>query len=102
LREFHQNAESRYKNGVGSQQDMLQADVELARLDERLVGLRRARLVAIARINTLMHASPEAPLPPPAEIRNEAALPEAANLRGLAIQNRPDLKAATDRLMAEE
>ena len=102
LREFRQNAESRYKTGVGSQQDVLQADVELARLEERLVALRRARLVAVARINTLMHASPDAPLPPPAEIRSESALPDAANLRTLATQSRPDLKAATDRLMADE
>ena len=89
LREFRQNAESRYKTGVGSQQDVLQADVELARLEERLVALRRARLVAIARINTLMHTSPDAPLPPSAEIRSEAALPDAVNLRSLAIQSRP-------------
>ncbi len=102
LREFRQNAESRYKTGVGSQQDVLQADVELARLEERLVALRRARLVAVARINTLMHASIDAPLPPSAELRTEAALPDAANLRTQATQSRPDLKAATDRLMADE
>ena len=95
LREFRQNAETRYKTGVGPQQDVLQADVELARQEERLVALRRARLVTVARINTLMHTSPDAPLPPPAEIRSEAALPDAANLRSLAVQNRPDLKAAT-------
>ncbi len=102
LREFRQNAESRYKTGVGSQQDVLQADVELAQLDGRLVALRRARLVAVARINTLMHASIDAALPPSAEIRTEAALPDAANLRTLATQSRPDLRAATDRLMADE
>src|SRR5206468_8176545 len=77
LREFRQNAETRYKTGVGQQQDMLQADVELARIEERLVGIRRIKQVAIARLNTLMHAAPDKPLPPPAEIRAEAMLPEA-------------------------
>src|SRR4029079_12044633 len=102
LREFRQNAETRYKTGVGPQQDVLQADVELARLEERLIALRRARLVAVARINTLMHAAPDAPLPPPAEVRSEAALPDAVKLRAQAIEGRPDLKAVTDRLAADE
>jgi outer membrane protein, heavy metal efflux system len=102
LREFRQNAETRYKTGVGAQQDVLQADVELARQEERLVALRRARLVASARINTLMHAAPDSPLPPPVDVRSEAPLPDAVNLRMAAAQSRPDLKAATDRLTADE
>ena len=102
LREFHQNAETRYKTGVGPQQDVLQADVELARQEERLIALRRAKQVAIARINTLMHAAPDAPLPPPEELKSTATAPDAAHARGIAIQSRPDLKAATDRLMADE
>lgn len=102
LREFRQNAETRYKTGVGPQQDMLQADVELARQEERLVALRRARLVAIARLNTLMHLPPDKPLPPCAEIRRENPLPDAAALRMTAARMRPDLKAATDRLAGDE
>jgi outer membrane protein TolC len=102
LREFRQNAETRYKNGVGQQQDMLQADVELARIEERLVAVRRIKQVAIARLNTLMHASPDHPLPPPAEIHLDAELPEAPALRALAARSRPDFKAASDRLTAEE
>lgn len=102
LREFRQNAETRYKTGVGQQQDMLQADVELARIEERLVAVRRIKQVAIAKLNTLMHAPPDSPLPPPAEIRDESSLPEAAALRVTAAQTRPDLKAAADRLAADE
>ncbi len=41
LSEFRKNAESRYKTGQGPQQDVLQADVEIARQEERLVSLRR-------------------------------------------------------------
>ncbi|MDB5309221.1 MAG: Heavy metal efflux outer membrane protein CzcC family [Gemmataceae bacterium] len=102
LREFRQNAETRYKTGQAPQQDMLQADVELARQEERLVGLRRARQVAVARINTLMHLPPDSPLPPPAEIRRAGPLPDPAELRALAAGVRPDVKAAADRLAAGE
>jgi cobalt-zinc-cadmium efflux system outer membrane protein len=101
LREFRQNAESRYKTGQSPQQDLLQADVEVARQEERLVALRRARQVASARLNTLMHMPPDSPLPPPAEIRESSAIPEPAVLRASA-QARPDLKAVLDRLAAEE
>lgn len=101
LREFRQNAESRYKTGQAPQQDMLQADVEVARQEERIVSLRRAKQVAVARLNTLMHQPPESPLPPPAEIRASHPIPEPAVLRASALA-RPDLKAVTDRLAADE
>src|SRR5437868_4492667 len=101
LREFRQNAETLYKSGKGPQQDMLQADVEIARQEERLVTLRRARLVAVARLDTLMHQPPDGPLPPPAEAGTPAPLPDATRLRALAA-NRPDVRAAAARVAAEE
>jgi cobalt-zinc-cadmium efflux system outer membrane protein len=101
LREFRQNAETRYKNGQGPQQDMLQADVEIARLEERVVSLRRARLVAIAKLNTLMHLPADGLLPPPAEFGASVALPDVTRLRELAAE-RPDIRAAVSRIAAEE
>ena len=101
LTEFRKNAESRYKTGQGQQQDVLQADVEIARQEERLVSLRRARLVAVARLNTLMHLPPDAPLPPPAETERPAPLPEAARLREAAVA-RPDVRAVVARVAAED
>jgi outer membrane protein TolC len=60
------------------------------------------RQVAIARINTLMHLPPDAPLPPPAqEIRLEASLPDAPELRCTALARRPDLLAVASRVAAE-
>ncbi len=102
LRDFRQNAETRYKNGLAPQQDMLQLDVEAVRLEERAVSLRRARQVARARINTLAHLPADGPLPPPAELRAAAPLPDAAELRGRAVASRPDILALADRLAAEQ
>jgi outer membrane protein TolC len=101
LREFRQNAETLYKTGKGQQQDVLQAEVEIARQDERLVTLRRARQVAVARLNTLMHLPPDGPLPLPASAGTPTPLPDAAQLRALAIA-RPDVRAAAARVAAEE
>jgi outer membrane protein TolC len=102
LREFRQNAETRYRTGLVPQQDVLQADVEIGRQQERLLTLERMRQVAIARINTLMHLPPDAPLPPPpTEIKVEDGLPEARALRTAALAQRPDLLALSSRVAAE-
>lgn len=101
LREFRQNAETRYKNGLAPQQDILQADVELTRLEERFVSQKRARQVARARINTLAHLPTDGPLPPPADLRSSGPLGEAAELRVRALASRPDLKALSERLSAD-
>ncbi len=101
LREFRQNAETRYKTGLAPQQDILQSDVELARLEERVVSLTRGRQVARARINTLAHLPPDSPLPLPADFGPPGPLGDAADLRARAVANRPDLKALSDRLAAD-
>jgi outer membrane protein TolC len=101
LGEFRKNAETRYKTGQGQQQDVLQADVEIARQEERLVTLRRARHVAIARLNTLMHRQPDKPFPPPPERLPHVPIPDAVRLRELAL-GRPDVRAATARVASEE
>jgi outer membrane protein, heavy metal efflux system len=102
LDDFRKNAETRYKNGQAPQQDLLQADVEIARQQERTVLLERARRVATARLNTLMHLPPDSPLPPPDKTTPGTETLEPEALRAMAIAARPDLKALADRLTAEE
>lgn len=101
LEEFRRNAEARYKTGQAPQQDLLQAEVELARQEERLVSARRGRQVAVARLNTLLHQPPDFPLPPPAEFIVGEPLPDSATLRTAALATRPDLKALAARVGAD-
>src|SRR5262249_31952256 len=102
LRDFRQNAETRYRTGQVPPQDVLPPDVEIGRQRERTFALERARAVAVARINTLMHLPPDATLPPPPkELHVGPALPEAKALRELAIARRPELQAAQHRIAAE-
>jgi outer membrane protein TolC len=103
LQEFRRNAEARYRTGQVPQQDILQADVEIGRQQERQLTLERMREVAVARINTLMHLAPDSPLPPPPQsVQLEDALPDVAALRALALSRRPDLQAQANRIAAEE
>jgi outer membrane protein, heavy metal efflux system len=103
LRKFKKNAEYRYVHSGGAQQDINQADVEIGRETQRRVTLERMRQVAVARINTLMHLPPDAPLPPPPRrLPAGETLPEAAELRALALARRPDLQALASRIAADE
>ncbi len=102
LEDFRKNAETRYKNGQVPQQDMLLADVEIARQQERTLSLERARRVARAKLNTLMHQPPDSPLPPPDQTAPVTETPEAEVLRAMAVAARPDLKALADRVAAAE
>lgn len=103
LKEFKQNAESRYKTGLVPQQDILQADVEIGRAQERGLLLERMLHVAIARLNTLMHLAPDCPLPPPPKkLELREAVVDACRLRSVALARRPDLQALANRIAAEE
>jgi outer membrane protein TolC len=103
LRDFRANAETRYKTGLVAEQDVLQADVEIGRQQERQETLKRMREVAIARIDTLLNLAPDTSLPPPPKQINVGdALPEAPALRNAALAQRPDLQALANRIRAEE
>jgi outer membrane protein TolC len=103
LTDFRQQAKERYEKTPGAnKQDVDQADVEIGRQNERQLLLERMRETAVARINTLMHLPPDAPLPPPAEPPPAGPTPDAAALRAAALARRPDLKALADRLAADQ
>jgi outer membrane protein, heavy metal efflux system len=103
LRAFRDDARKRYEANLVTQQDVLQADVELAMLERRQIELDRNRKVAVARINTLVHRATDYPLaPPPRELPAVENLPPADELRLTAVASRPDLAAIAARLRAEE
>lgn len=103
LGEFKKNAETRYATGLVSQQDVLQAEVEIGREQERRLSLEEMHGIAVARINTLMHLPPDHPLPPaPSRLSPRVMLPEVQALRDQALSSRPDIQALLERLRAEE
>ncbi len=104
LQEFRKNAETRYQTGLAPQQDILQADVDLAREQERRLGLEEARQIAQARLNTLMHLPPDHPLPPPPRLELDKVQPpsDVAALRTLALGRRPELEALANKIRAEQ
>jgi outer membrane protein, heavy metal efflux system len=103
LTQFREIAWNKYQVNQTTQQDSLQADVELASLESRASELSRDEKIAVARINTLLHREPNHPLPaPPSQLPVAGALLPAEQLQETAIQSRPDLYAAQARIRAEE
>ena len=103
LKQFRDIASNKYQVGQAIEQDVLQADVELANLESRRTELARDEEVAVARINTLLHRDADCPLPPPpAKVPLPASLPTAEVLQQTAAQSRPDLYTLQSRVRAAQ
>jgi outer membrane protein TolC len=103
MEEFRNTASTKYRANQVTQQDVLQADVELAELKRRHYELERMEQVAVARINTLLHRNAEHPLSsPPAHLKQIMDTPPAADVQELAIMRRPDLAAIEARIRADQ
>jgi outer membrane protein, heavy metal efflux system len=103
VRQLRSTAQSRYQANQVTQQDVLQADVELAGLERRSLELERANRIAIARVNTLLREEPFRPLPPPpATLAVPDSSPDVEALQEIAVSQRPDLQALSARVRAEQ
>lgn len=100
LEQMRASAEAQYTAGRASQQDPLQADVELAMIDREKLMHETERKVVIAQINGLLHRDPGAALPPPPKQLTapaSAALDERALLES-ALRERPELRGQDARI----
>jgi outer membrane protein TolC len=104
LGRFRDTAQSKYRAGQVMQQDVLEADVEMAEIDRRRFELNRMDIVAVARINTLLHRAADHPLPPPPSRPPtvDSSPPPIAWLQELAAERRPDLAAIGAELRAAQ
>jgi outer membrane protein TolC len=105
LDRIREDVKSRYESSKEkvSIQEVYQFNVEIGREQQRRLTLERMREVAKARINTLIHCTPDQPLPAPAKelmVKEESRPIEELRQQGLA--RRPDLQAARNRLAADE
>ena len=103
VRSFRETAKSKFEANQVTEQDLLQADVELAQLEQRRVELDQFRQVATARINRLLHREPQLALPiPPQRLDVSGELPDVDALRAQALESRPDLSALMARVQAAQ
>jgi outer membrane protein, heavy metal efflux system len=92
-------AQELYRVGKGMQQDVFRAQVQVSRIDQKLIVFRQQEDTARARLNTLLYRDPESPLPPPAPFTPAEFHTTLDELYALAHQNDPGLER--DRRMIE-
>ena len=102
LRGFLRVAETRYVVGAGVQQDVLQAQISVARMTEDITVAEQNRLALTARINALVGRAWDVPvgaLELPTDLQE---LPAMDSLTSLAVGQRPSLAAAQQRVEAAD
>jgi outer membrane protein TolC len=102
LRDFREVSTTMYAVGSAVQQDVLRAQVEVARMAEEITRMRQERVAAVARLNALLGREAMSrvgvlELPEPAGV-----LPEVESLIARARDARPALRAGTERVAAAE
>lgn len=100
LDELIATAETRYAAGRALKQDVLQAEVERADLDNHLLRLLRDKATVQARINALLNQPPNAPLPPADVIPKAIVLPAFESMQGRALSRHPALTQLDARISA--
>ncbi|MGA8276766.1 MAG: TolC family protein [Rhodanobacteraceae bacterium] len=93
-------AETAYASGQSPQQDILQAEVELTRLGNQTLELKRLQRTVQARIDALQNLDPATPVPPPEDLPAEIPLPKIDVLRESALANHPLLQGLNSRVVA--
>ena len=104
LERLEHSAQAQYAAGRGSQQDPLQAVVELAHLEHQRIVLKTRQGIVAAQINGLLRREPDAALPPsPASLSPPGAPSETtAEMLKRALGDRPELRAGGARVRGAE
>jgi len=102
LRDFFQVSQTMYAVGEGLQQDVLQAQVAVARMTEDIVVMQQERLAMAARLNALMGRGASEPVGPLELAGPGGALPSVDSLIAQAAAERPALQAAHERVRAAD
>lgn len=100
LAELRSVAEARYAAGRALQQEVLQAEVELAKLDRHLLELTRIQSSLLAQINAMLNRDPASPLPDVARLDLPTAIPLLNDIETSAVDAHPILERLDAELAA--
>lgn len=101
LEDLLQIADARYRTGEASQQDVLRAQLELDRINQRLIELRQAYQETQADLASLLETDPDADLQSLADWERSSVPEEIDRLYALAIHCRPALQERLAEIVRE-
>lgn len=93
LVEIREVANTRYKAGQTSQQDVLRADLEVSNVENELIRLRQRLESGQARLARLLHIAPQTPVAALTDLAAEQAPRDLELLQQQAVTARPELHA---------
>jgi outer membrane protein, heavy metal efflux system len=102
LRSFFQVSQAMYAVGSGLQQDVLQAQVGVAKMTEDITVMHEQRVAMAARLNALLGRDATVPVGTLQLLDVAGELPSPDSLMALAARQRPKLRAAQERAAAAE
>jgi len=102
LQNFEEIAESRYKVGQTTQQDVLKAQVEMSKVLDRLLVQGQKKRIAEAKINSLLDRPAEISVGKPAEFKKAELACSLEELTQLAQSNSPALKVSKSEVNRRE
>lgn len=102
LESLERIAAARFSVGQGTQQDVLDAEIELSRLEERRSLLERERMVVEARLRSLLYRDTGALQGRPLALRVDELRYELPDLLRMARESSPALKDREYRIAAGE
>lgn len=91
VRELLEVAETRYAAGMGLQQDVLEAQVELSNLLDEKIVLERQRSVLEDRLNELLNRERYAPVSPPGRLSLPDLKLDVETLQAVSLKRNPRL-----------
>lgn len=102
LEDLLQIAEARYRTGDTSQQDIIRAQVEVDRVDQRLITLRQALDQGQADLAQLLHIHPDSKPEALTELAPSSVPSEIERLYDLATGCRPELQEQMAAIVREQ
>jgi cobalt-zinc-cadmium efflux system outer membrane protein len=92
LRRLARIAQKRYETGQANQQDVLKAQLEISKIEDKVLTLKQRRKAAASQLNSLLNRAPGAFLGEVAGFQVPRFPFELTDLYELAKQNRPELR----------
>lgn len=102
LENFAKIAETQYAVGMGIQQDVLKAHVEVSKMLDELIMLGQRRRALEAKLITLLNRSPESSVGKPEEVVYQKIPFVIEELQKAAIEKNPTLKGMKKMIEAKE
>ena len=102
LENFVKIVETQYAVGMGIQQDVLKAHVEVSKMVDELIMLGQRRRSLEAKLIALLNRSPESPVGKPEEVAYKKLPLNTGELQKTAIETNPTLKGMKKMIEAKE